>query len=157
MSAIMVGVFPDYSAAERVRNALFREGFPTDRIELPACCDPGRAALGPGQALHDKLVQYFRTLFCDGEEESLAAQLVQRLEDGGATITVQPRGPVETEAARQILEHGRPVEVACHDLTNQRLEHAAARGASPWIRAFWFESHSDAHCIYCRLFERDLN
>ncbi len=157
MSAIMVGVFPDYSAAERVRTALFREGFPTDRIELTACCDPGRAALEPGEALHDKLVQYFRVLFCDGGEERLAAELVERLEQGAATITVQPRGPVETEAARQILEHGRPVELACHDLGNQRLEHAAARGASPWIRAFWFETHSNADCIYCRLFERDVN
>lgn len=155
MSAIMVGVFTDFPAAERVRTALFREGFPTDRIELTACCEPGRAALVPAESLHEQLVQYFCTLFCDQDERHLAEEFVNRLEQGAATITVQPRGPVETESARQILEHGRPVELAAHDLSNQRFEHAAARAASPWIRAFWFETHSDAHCIYCRLFERN--
>jgi hypothetical protein len=59
---------------------------------------------------------------------------------------------VETQRAAQIIETGRPTEVAHRDLGNQALERAAANSEQPWIRHLWVEK-SDAHCIYCRLFE----
>ena len=43
MSAVLLAVFNDYEAAERVRLTLFRDGFPTDRVELTATCELGRA------------------------------------------------------------------------------------------------------------------
>jgi hypothetical protein len=45
MSAVLLAVFNDYGAAERVRIDLVRDGFPTDRVEVTACCEPGRAGL----------------------------------------------------------------------------------------------------------------
>src|SRR5437016_5537340 len=45
MSAVLLAVFNDYETAERVRVILVRDGFPTDRVELTASCDLGRAAL----------------------------------------------------------------------------------------------------------------
>ena len=41
MSAVLLAVFNDFDTAERARLALFRDGFPTDRIQLTACSDPG--------------------------------------------------------------------------------------------------------------------
>jgi len=43
MSAVLLAVFDEYQVAERVRVELVRHGFPTDRIELTAGCEPGRA------------------------------------------------------------------------------------------------------------------
>ncbi|HUK01283.1 MAG TPA: hypothetical protein VLW26_03295 [Steroidobacteraceae bacterium] len=155
MSAVLLAVFDDFGAADQVRTQFVRDGFPTDRIDLTASCELGRAALEPAPSMHGKFVQYYRTLFSDDGEEHYAEVLADRIEQGGATITLHPRGPVEIERAREIFEVCRAVEVAHHDLENQRLEHAAARGSSPWLRALWIENDTDAHCIYCLLFERN--
>ncbi len=47
MSAVLLAVFNDYEAAERVRVTLVRDGFPTDRVELTASCELGRCAFEP--------------------------------------------------------------------------------------------------------------
>jgi hypothetical protein len=47
MSAVLLAIFNEYNVAERVRVDLVRDGFPTDRVELTAACEPGRAGLGP--------------------------------------------------------------------------------------------------------------
>jgi len=154
MSAVLLAVFPDSPVAERVRLELVRDGFPTDRVDLTAATDLGRAALGPARAAHDKLLQYFSTLLSRDEERSCVERLTRALEEGAAVVTVHPRGPLETERAREILQTACPAEVLDHDLERQGLEHAAARSAQPWIRAFWVETEHGPDCIYCRLFER---
>ena len=63
MSAVLLAVFNDYDAADRVRLQLVRDGFPTDRVELTASCEPGRAGLHPAEEPHDRFMQYYRTLF----------------------------------------------------------------------------------------------
>src|SRR5690242_10072993 len=95
MSAVLVAVFNDYEVASRVRIELFRDGFPTDRIELTARCDMGRAGMAPAKSPHDKFYQYFRTLFSREDEQACVEDLVKRIENGGATVTVHPRGMVE--------------------------------------------------------------
>jgi len=152
MSAVLLAVFNDYETAERVRIDLFREGFPTDRVELTACCEPGRADLVPAGTQHDKFVRYFRTLLNREDERRFAELLADRVDGGVATIAVHPRGPVETRRATEILERA-AAEIAQHDLEKQPLEHAAARHDGPWIRNFWIENPHHAHCIYCLLFE----
>jgi hypothetical protein len=154
MSAVLLAVFTDGPVAERVRLELVRDGFPTDRVDLTAASDLGRAALGPARSAHDKLLQYFSTLLCRAEERSCVERLARALEEGAAVVTVHPRGPLETERAREILGTASPAEVLDHDLERQGLEHAAARNARPWIRAFWLETEHGPDCIYCRLFER---
>ena len=47
MSAVILAVFNDFETAERVRVSLVRDGFPTDRVELTAPCELGRAACEP--------------------------------------------------------------------------------------------------------------
>jgi hypothetical protein len=62
MSAVLLAIFNDYATADHVRMALFDEGFPTDRYELTACCEPGRAAFHTCESQHGQFVKYFRTL-----------------------------------------------------------------------------------------------
>jgi hypothetical protein len=156
MSAVLLAIFDDYSTAERVRTELFHDGFPTDRYELTACCEPGRAALQPGASAHDKFITYFRTILPAPEEQHFAEEFAERLDGGAACITVHPRGPVETVRAREILAHSGPTAIAQHDISGQAFEFAAARSARPWVSHFWVENHSNAHCIYCALFEKNL-
>jgi hypothetical protein len=155
MSAVLLAVFEDFEAAERIRVELVRDGFPTDRVELTASCSPGRAGLEPAGTFHDKLCQYFETLFTLQEERHYAHVLAEHVESGAATVTVLPRGRIEIDRATEILHHAAPREVAEHDLGNQRLEHAAARKERPWIGNFWVEGMAESHCLYCWLFERN--
>lgn len=157
MSAVMTAMFDDYGAADRVRLALLLDGFPTDRVDLTATCEPGRAAFTPAGSAHDRLVRHFRVLFAAEQEQDCVERLAERIEHGGAAVTVHPRGAIETRRAWEILESAHPLEVAQHDLARQGMEYAAARHGQPWVRALWVESEHDADCIYCRLFERPLH
>jgi hypothetical protein len=133
MSAVLLAVFDEYQVAERVRVELVRHGFPTDRIELTAGCEPGRAGLAPADSPHARFVQYFRGLFTFEDERHHAEQLAIRVDNGAATITVHPRGSMETGRATQILLNARAVQLISHDLANQTPQWAVARGARPWI------------------------
>jgi hypothetical protein len=152
MSAVILAVFNEYAAADRVRTRLVGDGFPTDRVELTASCEPGRAGLQPAHSTHDKFVQYFRSLLSQEDERPFVEGLAERVESGAATITVHPRGAIETERAAEILEHEGAVEVVGHDLENQSFEHAASRSDGYWVRHFMLDNPTGADCIYCRLF-----
>lgn len=157
MSAVITAMFNEYGAADRARLELVRDGFPTDRVDLTAECEPGRAALAPAGSSHEMLMRHFGALFSGEAERAYVERLTERIEHGGAAVTVHPRGPLEVVRACEILESAHPLELAEHDLSNQTLEHAAAGHARPWIRSFWIQSDHPADCIYCRLFERDLD
>jgi len=157
MSAVLLAVYTSHEAAERARTDLVRDGFPTDRVELTDCSEPGRAGLVPCESLHGKFTQYFQTLLNLDGERHYPELLAETLEKGGATVTVHPRGVIETARATEILEGIGVKDLVKHDLTNQKLEHAAARRDSPWISNFWVEHVDGSHCIYCQLFERDTS
>jgi hypothetical protein len=132
MSAVLLAMFDQHEIAERVRVDLVRDGFPTDRTELTASCEPGRAGLEPADSLHDRFVQYFRVLFTFDDEQHHAEQLANCLDNGAATITLHPRGSVETARAKQILLNARAVKLISHDLPSQTTESAAARVMRRW-------------------------
>jgi hypothetical protein len=152
MSAVLLAMFNDYEAADRVRLELFRDGFPTDRVDLTAACDLGRAGCQPAELPRGKFLQYFGTLFKANGDREYVATLAERIDRGAAAVTVHPRGLIETRRAASIIESGSPAEVAHRDLGNQAWERAAANSEQPWIKHVLLEK-SDAHCIYCRLFE----
>jgi hypothetical protein len=153
MSAVLLAVFNDVETAERARLALFRDGFPTDRIELTAGHGPSRVASDPALSRHDRLAQYFRTLFARADDAQHAHRLAERIEAGAAAITVLPRGDIEIRRAAELLGHSSPDELLERDLQNKSWEFAAAPHNLPWVRTLWVESAPDApHCVYCRLF-----
>ena len=63
MSAVLLAVFDRFSDAEKVRTELVRDGFPTDRVELTAQHEKGRAGVQPAESAHGQFLQYYRTLF----------------------------------------------------------------------------------------------
>src|SRR5262250_1095470 len=97
MSAVILAVFNEYAAADRVRTRLVSDGFPTDRVELTATSEPGRAGLQPARSAHEKFVQYFSTLLSKEDERPFVEGLAKRIEGGAATVTVHPRGTIETQ------------------------------------------------------------
>ena len=153
MSAVLLAVFNDYETADRVRVELVRDGFPTDRVELTATCELGRAGLLPAELPHDKFMQYYRTLFKSDDDFPYVEELVERVDCGAATVAVHPRGDIEADRAAKIIQSCAPMDVAHRDLAKQGWERAASKSDHPWIRHLWLEWKGDAHCIYCRLFE----
>ena len=133
MSAVLLAIFNEYKVAERVRVELVRDGFPTDRVELTAGCEPGRAGLEPADSPHERFVQYFRVLFTFEDERHYAEQLAKCIDNGDATITVHPRGSMETARATRILGNAGPVLLISHDLANQPALRLMAKRARLWI------------------------
>jgi len=152
MSAVLLAVFSEYDAAERVRVALVQDGFPTDRVELTAHRDLGRAGLEPADSPHGKCVQYFGTLLASEDEQHFPEALAEQIDNGAATVAVHPRGALETARAAEILRKANPADLLEHDLSNHGWERAAAKTDGYWIRHVWLESSPETDCIYCRLF-----
>jgi hypothetical protein len=153
MSAVILAVFNDFETADRVRTSLVRDGFPTDRVDLTATRELGRASCQPASSIHDKCVQYFSTFLRNEGEQHYPEMLAQRIDNGSTTVTVQPRGAIETARATEILGRAQPADVVAHDLAKQGWEHAASRHVgNTWIKHVWIEESPDTHCIYCRLF-----
>jgi hypothetical protein len=128
MSAVLLAVFKEYEQAERVRTALVKDGFTTDRVELTANREPGQAALVPEGSRREKFAEYFRTLLSDADEQPRVAALTERVVRGAVTVTVHPRGSVETRRASEMLDRAGADEVIGHDLGNQTFEQAASPG-----------------------------
>jgi hypothetical protein len=152
MSAVLLAVFNEYGVADRVRTRLVGDGFPTDRVELTASCEPGRAGLHPAASVRARFAQYFRTLLSKDDERPFVDLLAERVEGGAVTIAVHPRGAIETARAAEILETEGALEVVGHDLENQTFEYAASTGDGYWVRHFMLDNPTGADCFYCRLF-----
>ena len=57
MSAVLLAVFNRFEDAERVRTRLVQDGFPTDRVELTATTEKGRAGLQPASTAESQFLQ----------------------------------------------------------------------------------------------------
>jgi hypothetical protein len=136
MSALVVALYDNHAAAERVRTRLVREGFPTDRVQLTSRNEPGQAAIvGPANDLEAQLEEYFSGLFDRTEELPNVHLFVDGVQQGHAALTVHPRGDVETHRAIQIMEQAQPIEICDHDLANQSFERAASdRDSDPFVK-----------------------
>ena len=134
-----------------------RDGFPTDRVELTAACEQGRAALAPADSPQGRFVQYFGVLFARVDQRHFAEQLAELVEKGAATITVHPRGATETARALVILKNAKALEIFSHDLPSQILGQAVATPERPWIRNCWVGITRQAVYIRSRLFEGASN
>jgi hypothetical protein len=127
MSALVVALYDNHIAAERVRTRLVQEGFPTDRVELTSSDEPGQAAVvGPGHDLEAQLEEYFSALFDRIDELPNVHFFVDGVTQGHAALTVHPRSEIETNRALEIMEEAQPLEICDHDLEDQLLERAAS-------------------------------
>ena len=97
--------------AERARVRLHKEGFATDRLDVVSKDDHGRAVEFPGQSAAEDLFAYFRVLLDGDREAPLVDGLVEAIADGKAVLVVLPRGAVEIEQARNIIEAHEPETV----------------------------------------------
>jgi hypothetical protein len=135
MSALIVAVFTDHTAAERVRVRMStgKTAFPTDRVHLTSTAEPGNAGLVPAESFALKLQAYFHTLFDRDDEAACVRKLSGAVQEGRAAITVFPRGDVETQRAREVLHQAKPLELFEHDMDKQTLEHAASDSGAPIV------------------------
>lgn len=126
MNALMLALFRDHQAAETVRVALFRDGFPTDRLSVTSQVDEGPAGVEPDETQHHRLLTYFQSLFSLPGEQELAEQLTAQVEQGAAALTIHPRGDIETVRATELVRRANPVIFETRDLDSQAFERAAS-------------------------------
>jgi len=126
MSAVLAALFPSHQIAVAVRTRLVEDGFPTDRVELASRQDPGHADVVPAKDIADKLRLHFRQLFPAEEDAEATEVLCRGILEGRAVIAVHPRGDIETQRAREILEQADPVELRARDLDKQPMDRAAS-------------------------------
>jgi hypothetical protein len=107
----MIALFPAYELARQVATQLVADGFAADRVDLTSLRDLGRANAMPAADAASKIDTYFATMLSDLEDEATAAGLTSAVREGGATVTVLPRGEVEIERARKILQSHQPVHL----------------------------------------------
>jgi hypothetical protein len=136
MSALVVALYDNHAAAERVRTRLVRDGFPTDRVQLTSRSEPGQAAVvGRADGLEAQLEEYFSRLFDRVDELPNVHLFVDGVQQGHAALTVHPRGEIETDRALQIMEQAQPIEICDHDLQDQLMERAASgRDNDPFVK-----------------------
>jgi len=82
MSAVLLAVFNEHGAAERVRTRLVGDGFPTDRVRADGVLRARRAGRIPQPSARARFVQYFRTLLSEDDERPFVELLVERVEGG---------------------------------------------------------------------------
>ena len=153
MSAVLLAVFNRFGDAQRVRTRLVSDGFPTDRVEVTASEERGRAGLQPGTSAREQFEQYFSTLLARESERELAQHLAERVAEGSvAIVAVHPRGGIETSRATQILTSEGAREVVSHDLEKQSYEFAASAQDTAMVRHFLPAHPEQVHCLYCWLF-----
>ena len=143
MAAVLLALYAGHPAAERVRNRLVREGFPTDRVRLTSSLEPGEADSVPAQTRKGQFHRYFRSLFDDAAERSHADRLAERVDGGAAAVTVHPRGEEEVAIAMRLLEEGEPLDIGAEHLDDTFLEHAAATNPRPYLERVLTGSSSD--------------
>ena len=153
MSAVLLAVYVRLEDAQRARTHLVYDGFPTDRVELTAREESGRAGLQPAKSLQGQFRQYFGTLFGQPEERPLVQRLAERVAEGSiVTVAVHPRGGIETSRATQILTDAGTEELVGHDLTRKTYEFAASERDTAMVRHFLPAHPERVHCFYCWLF-----
>jgi hypothetical protein len=145
MSALVVALYDNHAAAERVRGRLVKEGFPADRVQLTSRSELGPAAIiGSAHDLETQLEEYFSGLFDRLDELPNVHFFVDGVQQGYAALAVHPRGELETSRAREILEQARPLEICDHDLGDREMEHAASRrNGEPFFKQL-FDASIDA-------------
>jgi hypothetical protein len=135
MSALVVALYDNHAAAERVWTRLVQEGFPTERVQLTSGDEHGQAAVvGLSAELEAQLEEYFSGLFDRMDELPNVHFFVDGVTQGHAALTVHPRGEIETSRALEILEEAQPLEICDHDLDDQTMEHAAADDDDPYLK-----------------------
>jgi hypothetical protein len=107
----IIAMYPDTRKAAQARTHLFSDGFAADRLDVVSWEEPGRAAAGPNEHLEDDLIAHFSVLLEEDHDVALVEKLVQSLREGRAALVVHPRGKVEIERAREILEEHGPETV----------------------------------------------
>lgn len=156
MGAVILALFDRFDDAEDVRTELVNDGFPTDRVELTASREQGRAAVQPAESSRGKFVQYFGTLLKQDVEPRFVQELAKRVAAGRInTIAVHPRGDVETSRATQILEKHDASQVLAHDLQKQEFEHAASQQTDPWLARLLPDHAGGRGRFYVRLLGDD--
>lgn len=107
----IIALYRTPGTAERVRQRLGNEGVPTDRLDVVSLEDHGRVTHLSDQSYTEDLAAYFHVLLNEESEWPLVEDIAGSIEDGKAALVVHPRGKVELDMIRPIIEAHAPETV----------------------------------------------
>jgi hypothetical protein len=104
----VVALYPTQVFAEHVRTRLVTKGIATDRLDVVSRVDRGRVVHLSDQSFAEDLAAYFHVLLSDDGEWTLVDNIVDAVQVGKAALVVHPRGQVEIDTIRPIIEANNP-------------------------------------------------
>jgi hypothetical protein len=129
----VIALYPTPVFAERARTQLVSQGIATDRVDVVSRVDHGRVAHLPDQSDAEDMIDYFHVLLSDDRERSLVHEIVDAIHKGKGALVVHPRGQVEIDMFRPIIDANGPEAVFWRVAPEQAQggllgEHAAGFG-----------------------------
>jgi hypothetical protein len=107
----IIALYPTPDVAEHARTRLDMEGIPTDRLDVVSLEDQGRVVHLPDHSQEQDLAAYFHVLLKEESEWPLVDNIVEAICVGKAALVVHPRGKVEIDMVRPIIEGHAPETV----------------------------------------------
>ena len=105
----IIALYPTLAIAEHALYRLGNQGIPSDRLDVVSLSDRGRVVHLPDQSMAEDLAAYFHVLLTDDSEWGMVDDIVDAIQGGKAALVVHPRGKVELEMIRPIVESHAPV------------------------------------------------
>lgn len=107
----VIALYPTPVFAERARTQLVTQGIATDRVDVVSRINRGRVAHLPRHSDAEDLADYFHTLLTEEREVPLVVEIVEDIHKGKAALVVHPRGQVEIDMIRPVIEGFGPESV----------------------------------------------
>jgi len=104
----IIALYKTPASAAAARSDFVQAGFATDRLDVVSLSDRGRVVDLPEKSTVDDFIAYFCVLLDDEDELPLVEGIVNSIQDGKGALVVHPRGKIEIETARQIVESREP-------------------------------------------------
>lgn len=104
----IVALYKSHAVAEQTRLELFRQGFATDRVDVVASSDHGRAINRPECSTEEDLRAHFSAFLHEPGDETVVRHIVDAIGEGKGVLVVHPRGKIEIEQARDIIDSREP-------------------------------------------------
>ena len=103
----VIALYPTPVFAERARTQLVTQGIATDRVDVVSRIHRGRVTHLPQQSDAEDLADYFHMLLTEERELPVVIDIVDDIHKGKAALVVHPRGQVEIDMIRPVIEaHG---------------------------------------------------
>lgn len=104
----IIALYKTPASAVAARSDFVQAGFATDRLDVVSMTERGRVANLPDKSTVEDFIAYFCVLLDQEDELPLVDGIVNSIQDGKGVLVVHPRGRVEIQSARILVDSHEP-------------------------------------------------